>query len=523
MKNALSIRAANVTLFITMALVLVVGSVIQMWSFTWGLIATEVVLIMLPALIALRINRVPVLQGLRLKSLGLLPVLLCLGMGAALYLLDFNIEMVMMRLTGTPSVTLPAGALPDSTLDFVLYFIALAVAAPICEEILFRGVFQGAYERNRPVVMALVVTAISFILYHFRVTGIPGLIPISFLLCYVVWRTGSLFAGILVHFANNGFSAAYTIYAINNPETQINFSSPWVTLGAALVILVLIFIFNRVVAAPNRQEEETQEVKRSWWGNYWPLVGSGVLYSLIAGLTLVVMLFPNLTAATELIYAAPTIHGPKTSVYEVTNRVGDKVGEMTCVLTPELSDQFSLHCESTIQAYIADTTTGYFQDGDHTRTFNAKWDGKSLDLLSYSFERRMKEGGGFQAALVDNQLVVRVAAGDEVESVDVAEKSLLEWEWAWRCNTLNTGAQANFQIPYVQMLTWNEAQQKSMPKASSELLQIKVAESMQLPFGQAETWKVTVGGQSAWYAREDQDYPRPVKFDDGALVYTLVK
>ncbi|MBI4927296.1 MAG: hypothetical protein HY835_05985, partial [Anaerolineae bacterium] len=89
MKNALSIRAANVTLFITMALVLVVGSVIQMWSFTWGLIATEVVLIMLPALIALRINRVPVLQGLRLKSLGLLPVLLCLGMGAALYLLDF--------------------------------------------------------------------------------------------------------------------------------------------------------------------------------------------------------------------------------------------------------------------------------------------------------------------------------------------------------------------------------------------------------------------------------------------------
>lgn len=53
MNKALPISQANILYLITMALVITVGSVFQFFSLAWGLVATEVLLILLPAVVLL--------------------------------------------------------------------------------------------------------------------------------------------------------------------------------------------------------------------------------------------------------------------------------------------------------------------------------------------------------------------------------------------------------------------------------------------------------------------------------------
>jgi hypothetical protein len=46
---------------------------------------------------------------------------------------------------------------------------------------------------------------------------------------------------------------------------------------------------------------------------------------------------------------------------------------------------------------------------------------------------------------------------------------------------------------------------------------------LKLPAGQFEARRMSVAGQSTWYAVVDDNIPRLVKWDDGMLVYLLEK
>ncbi len=66
--------------------------------------------------------------------------------------------------------TSAADVLPKTPLQALLMFLATVVAAPICEEVLFRGYLLRAYERlgGRK---ALVAVALLFALFHLRFQG----------------------------------------------------------------------------------------------------------------------------------------------------------------------------------------------------------------------------------------------------------------------------------------------------------------------------------------------------------------
>ena len=129
---------------------------------------------------------------------------------------------------------------------------SLAVTPAICEEILFRGYLQRQFERSLGVAGGIVITGVLFGLYHFRLSQAVPLAVLGIYLGYLVWRTGSIWVVVAVHFLNNGFAIAASSYVTANPELGIkdieNVPVPWtfVLSGAIVLALVIMFIDRRV-------------------------------------------------------------------------------------------------------------------------------------------------------------------------------------------------------------------------------------------------------------------------------------
>lgn len=91
-------------------------------------------------------------------------------------------------------------------INLVAMFVAIAIAAPIVEELLFRGFLQNALTKYVPVWGAILLSSFLFSLVHLQPYAIPGLMSLSIAFGYLYHRTGSLRTNILLHMANNSFA-----------------------------------------------------------------------------------------------------------------------------------------------------------------------------------------------------------------------------------------------------------------------------------------------------------------------------
>jgi membrane protease YdiL (CAAX protease family) len=104
---------------------------------------------------------------------------------------------------------LSSGGLPvdDASGPLVVIFTALAIAvlAPICEEIFFRGVMFGALRRWKGVWVAATITAIVFSAAHLEFSPVifADRLIAGFVWCLIYARTGRLLPGMMAHAANN--------------------------------------------------------------------------------------------------------------------------------------------------------------------------------------------------------------------------------------------------------------------------------------------------------------------------------
>ncbi len=93
----------------------------------------------------------------------------------------------------------------NTPLQLLMGLIAISLTPAICEEIMARGIFMRGYEQYGTKT-ALIVSAALFSIMHRNIQSFIPIFLMGLLLGYVVYRTNSIFAGILVHFTNNSFS-----------------------------------------------------------------------------------------------------------------------------------------------------------------------------------------------------------------------------------------------------------------------------------------------------------------------------
>jgi uncharacterized protein len=86
-----------------------------------------------------------------------------------------------------------------------IQILLIAIAAPIGEEVCFRGMLFGGLRERLPMWAAALISAALFGLLHVTtgISVVPPLIAFGFLLALVYERTGSILPCILLHMLNN--------------------------------------------------------------------------------------------------------------------------------------------------------------------------------------------------------------------------------------------------------------------------------------------------------------------------------
>jgi len=110
--------------------------------------------------------------------------------------------------------------LQDSNNPAVLGLMAFAavIAAPFCEEIVFRGYLYSATKRFAGPWAAGICSALVFAAAHGSIAALLPLFVFGCVLVFVYEKTGSLWAPITVHFCFNGATVAIQMAARYFPE-----------------------------------------------------------------------------------------------------------------------------------------------------------------------------------------------------------------------------------------------------------------------------------------------------------------
>lgn len=97
--------------------------------------------------------------------------------------------------------------------EYILAFATLVIAAPVAEEMLFRGYLQGKLRRLAPFWLTALITSVVFAALHLPGAGgavqwnvAVDVLILSLALCFLREYTGSIWAGVLLHMLKNGIA-----------------------------------------------------------------------------------------------------------------------------------------------------------------------------------------------------------------------------------------------------------------------------------------------------------------------------
>lgn len=139
------------------------------------------------------------------------------GMVVGLIVILLCAQVAIGWLTGTTDAEMEVGidylkelVAGSGGFNWFLIIAVVVLAGPITEEIIFRGfMFTTLIKTRLGFIGAAVITSACWTLLHYQYTWhiLVVLFGFGLALAYVVWRTGSLWPGIVGHAANNLASA----------------------------------------------------------------------------------------------------------------------------------------------------------------------------------------------------------------------------------------------------------------------------------------------------------------------------
>ena len=89
--------------------------------------------------------------------------------------------------------------------DYGFYgaFMKVVIIAPIVEELIFRGIIMHGFMRNYPKIIAIIISALLFALFHLNPWQFPATFSLGLLLGWIMVITRNIFACIAGHAINN--------------------------------------------------------------------------------------------------------------------------------------------------------------------------------------------------------------------------------------------------------------------------------------------------------------------------------
>ena len=250
-----------------------IGVSAQTENIVWGLWITEVFAIALPALIWLRATGAPLLPQLGLRW----PRARWLWIAAGTAILNQPVVSLLTWIAqeGLPRALLQEFEQKNASLEFIFtqhplsMLAAVALSAPLGEEIFFRGFALPAAARSMRPLFAALLTAALFSLMHADAIGALGLFEIGLWLAALRWGSGSLVPAMLGHALNNGLAGVWFLLGlqstgrappawaitlgIDNPDAP---PPTWVMIAGALLVLLGVYFLRQIFSRPSPADEE---------------------------------------------------------------------------------------------------------------------------------------------------------------------------------------------------------------------------------------------------------------------------
>jgi hypothetical protein len=155
---------------------------------------------------------------------------------------------------------------------------------------------------------------------------------------------------------------------------------------------------------------------------------------------------------------------------------------------------------------------------------DVSWKKEDLSLTGLVLSNRSETyESGWTIAPQDGQLIITLTNQAETSAQLAFDPGVLSAEeWPFRLMGLPFDSEQAWRTSYLVPATWREKTQDSGPVLRNDIVLHSQPESLQVPAGNFETWKVQLSnGQSAWYS---QELPHiPVKIDGDIFIYTLMQ
>ena len=244
---------------VTFVLVLYVGTILQVKFGLAGVFGTQMIILLVPLLVVLYTKK-DVFLTYGFAKTGARSYIGGVFLAIGFYLINtiISIGLVYLFPSSATNVTTTFGSLLSGNIWGTLLVIAIAPA--VCEEMLFRGVIFHSMKAKYRISTAILAVAALFGLYHMSLVKFIPTGLLGFVLCCVVYKTGSIFPAMMIHFINNGMSVLLSCYPeqvekvfpVLMKET-LNVSDVLLVLGAGIVL----FSVGLLIMKPKQEKKET--------------------------------------------------------------------------------------------------------------------------------------------------------------------------------------------------------------------------------------------------------------------------
>ena len=159
-----------------------------------------------------------------------------------------------LRMADEARAEMIEGFLLGGELSTVFLVLTVALVPAVFEEVLFRGYLMRQVERRLSPAWTFAVVGLTFGAYHLSAAQLLPLSILGAYLCFVVWATGSVWTGVLVHLLNNGLAVIATAALRGQPDvdpaTVGEVGGPWyVSAALATAGIIAVVAVGRVLVA----------------------------------------------------------------------------------------------------------------------------------------------------------------------------------------------------------------------------------------------------------------------------------
>ena len=185
----------------------------------------------------LKLRNESIFINLRIRFIKLHSVLSTIYLSSGIIIISDALDRAIQKFIPAPDYIIDLNSLlrPESMLGFVFLFTAVAIIAPLGEELLFRGFFQQVLEKHwKDVTRAVLVTALFFSIIHMNPYWFVQIYILGVILGFLAWKTNSIIPSLILHSMNNATAILFSFVDMEENYFYLynGYVAPWIIIPA---------------------------------------------------------------------------------------------------------------------------------------------------------------------------------------------------------------------------------------------------------------------------------------------------